>query len=60
MEEIKVRCNKCSSVTGTGFYSDAKSFESSTFIGNKCSCSHCGVMITWNKKDVVNNKFKKV
>jgi phage FluMu protein Com len=58
MPELLIKCPYCGQITGTYIPMEKQSFESSTINDNQTHCKHCGKIITWSKKDVLDESFK--
>ena len=55
MGQLKVKCQNCNHIIGTGIPMDLESFKTASIINNKVACPNCGSTVTWNKENVLDN-----
>lgn len=55
MGQLKVKCQNCNHIIGTGIPMDLESFKTASIINNKVGCPNCGSTFTWNKENVIKN-----
>jgi hypothetical protein len=53
LKSLLVRCPSTSKLTDTGWTVDEKAWPTQKLKAQKLSCTHCGDVHSWEKKDVI-------